>query len=161
MTNKPIEQYKTRQGDSYRANVAKNIAAGGTLSIQLENPADSGRRLVITAIKITTTGPLEMRVPRRFDVTTGTANDVENKNIGSTKSSVANAYKDSTYSNEETVEKEYLGSGTGANAFGGQDTDVTGSVLQEESLLVEVENTGSEADDASISIEFYETSPHN
>lgn len=159
MTEKPIEQFKTRQGDAYRTNVSKNVAAGGTLSLQIEDPSSSGKRLVITSIKITANGPFELRVPRRFDVTTGTESLVENKNIGSEKSSEANAYQDSTFSNADAVETEYLGSGGGANAFGGVDTDVTGAILQGNSLLVEIENLDSSARDASISVEFYETSP--
>lgn len=89
------------------------------------------------------------------------ANTIENKNIGSGETTVANAYKDSTYSNQDTTETEYLGSGQGTNAFGGSDTDVTGAVLQDESLLIEIENLDSSARDASISVEYYETSPPN
>lgn len=159
MTEKPIEQFKTRQGDTYRANVSKQVASDGTLSLQIEDPPDSGRRLVITAIKITTRGPVQIRTPRRFDVTTGTATNIENKNIGSTNSSVANAYQDSTYTNADVVQTEHLGSGSGANLFGGVDTDVTGAVLQGNSLLVELENLDSSARDMSITVEYYETSP--
>lgn len=161
MTEKPIEQHKTRIGDAYRANVSKDVSADGTLSLQIENPTDSGTRLIITAIKITVTGQFELRVPRRFDDTQGSAVIIENKNIGSTKISAANAYKDSTYTNADDVETEYLGSGQGANAFGGQDTDVTGTVLQESSLIIELENLDSSARNASITVEYYETSPSN
>lgn len=119
MTEKPIEQFKTRKGDTYRVNVSKEVASDGTLSLQVEDPDNSGTRLVITSIKITTRGPVTIRTPRRFDVTTGTSVSIENKNIGSTDSSVANAYQDSTYSNEDSVQIEYLGSGAGANLFGG------------------------------------------
>lgn len=161
MTEKPIEQFKTRRGDAYRVNVSKTVTAGGTLSLQIEDPPDSSKRLVITAIKITTAGAFELRVPRRADITAGTDVNIENKNIGSGNSSVANAYRDSTYANAETVETEYLGSGRGANAFGGSDTDVTGAILQGNSLLVEIENLDASDREASISVEFYETSPRN
>lgn len=85
MTEKPIKQHKTRQGGAYRANVSKEVVTSGTLSLQLEDPADSGKRLVLTSIKITVNGPFALRVPRRFDSTTGTATNIENKNIGSSK----------------------------------------------------------------------------
>lgn len=164
MTEQSIEDYKVRQGDAYRVNVTKNLSAGGTLTLHLDNPFDSGKNIVITKVKSTMVGPFTARHPVHADYTAGTSRTAENRRHGETNPSVIDAYVDSSYSNQDFLDEEYYGKddstvGENSNSVGGEGEGAVGSLIEGGDFLYEILNrSGSTAYDASITIEFYETS---
>jgi hypothetical protein len=158
MVTNTAEEYKVRQEDSYRVNIDENLSSGESMSLELKDPSGSNKRFIVTSIKITAQGPAQINIPRAADISSGTQASIENKSIGSNNTSAAGAYSGSTYSSANNVQTEYLGSGRGGQAFGGSDSDVTGSVLTDSSLLIEVVNTSNESHNYSITVEFYESS---
>lgn len=164
MVSRTTAEHKTANGDAYRANVFKNVGGAGTLSLHINNPTDSGVKLIITAIKVTVMGPFTLRRPVDASITDGSATDVANKAVGSTKTTSANAFQDSTYSGESFETVEYLGDddsivGENSNAFGGADVDLLGAILEGEDFIIEITNRqASTAADAAITVEYYEVS---
>lgn len=164
MPEQSVEDYKVKHGDAYRVNVNKNLSAGGTLSLHLRNPSDSGKNIVITKVKSTMVGPFASRHPVHADYTTGTGVAEENRRHGEESPSIANAYVDSTYSNEDFVDEEYYGKddstvGENSNSVGGEGEGAVGSIIEGGDFLYEIKNrSGSTAYDGSITIEYYVTS---
>lgn len=158
MVLETVDKHKTRTGEAFRANVYKSVSGGDTLTIHIQNPEGSNRRVVITGIKVTTTGPFTIRRPIGATFSNGDSISVPNKKIGSDQKTVAELYQDSTYSDEDYVNEEYIGSGRGGNAIGAVDDEVKGSMIENEDFLVELENTDNDSNDASITVEYYETS---
>lgn len=164
MTTKTIQEHKTRGGEAFRVNVTKNIAADGTLTLQLQNPSQPDVKYTITDVKVTMLGPFAIRRPVQPSVTAGTETAVHSKRFGYIDSTAVNAYIDSTYTEETDVEIEYVGKddsqpGEVTNSFGGENNDTVGILMNGSSFLIEVQNRSStNAYDASITADFYETS---
>jgi hypothetical protein len=164
MTDITIEEHKIKRGESFRVCVNKNLSAGGTLTLHVSNPANSGKDIVISRVKVTSPGPFTMRHPCGADYTAGTEAFIGNRRHGDGEpSSVVTAYQDSTWSNANNVIEEYIGKddsqpGSSDNSLGGQTSDPVGIVVEGGDYLIEVENrSGSTAYDASIRIDFYES----
>lgn len=163
MTTRTLREHKLMQRESlFHANCFGNIsAAGGTINFHLKNPSGSGVRIIITDVKVTSKGPTTVSTPHGMTVDTdGSALDVDNVAIGSTKTSSAEAYKDATYSSVDHTHEEYIGSG-GAGFLrpphGGDQSDIGSVVKPGQSYIVELTNDdSSNAHDMSITVEFYE-----
>lgn len=166
MTSITTQEHKVRRGEAYVVSVDKNIGAGSTLNVHVENPSNSGVRAVITSIKISSPdGKMKVNLPYGFTVdSTGTAESINNRARGSSKSTSLNSYKDTTFSSADHTDSSWVGTGSvgAGTAIGGIDEDVLGSILEDGDLIIEAENpSGSNARDCSITVTYYETSARN
>lgn len=158
-----ISEHKVRQGDSYSVTVNKSIAAGGTLNLVLKNPSNSGVRAVITNIRITSPdGKLNINVPFGFTVDSdGSSVNIDNRALGDSKTTSLSAFQDGTYSSVDHTATTYIGTGTGGagTVFGSISDNVSGVMLQDEYLIIELSNpSGSNSRAGSITVTYYETS---
>lgn len=162
MTSKTTNEHKIRQGDAYEVNVSKNVSGGGSLNLHVENPSSSGSRIVITSVRVSTTGPFDVERPRAFTVdSTGTEQTVYNRAIGASNGSDSTVYQDTSFSSADDTMTEHLANSAGP-AVGDTDEDVQGAILEDEDYIIQLSNRdASTPHDASITIRFFETSARN
>lgn len=150
---------KLLRGESYIVSEEKTVASGGTFNIHVENPSDSGSRVVIYNVSVRSKGAASVHVHDNFDsITPGTQVEVHSSEAESSGTSVSpvNAYQDSSKTETNTHGHGVLGAGGGgANSLGGE-LRTANSVLGEGTdFVVHATNDSADSEDMTITIVFF------
>jgi hypothetical protein len=140
-------QFSLGNGTEYSVGVSyTGVGSGQTRYLYIENPAESGKVLIVS--------PPTFRTDKRINVqldfnptedTKGTAETPKNRRTDK-DGNVANVFSGGAYTLNEPFAQRPLGSGQGANAFGGSDDDKQFAIAEGDSALFIATTTENDTD---------------
>lgn len=144
---------KIRDGDAYITSELKNVPSGGDFNIHIENPANSGYRLLMRVATVESKVEATVHVHDEFDsISTGTELKTHSS-LSEQDSPPFNAYQDSTYTAKNKHNHSIIGSGGGTGNASGGDASATLLVIRPgDDMVLHVHNDSSNSGDMSMKI---------
>lgn len=153
-TDLSLYTHKIFEGEAFTVARGVNIGSGATASVYIENPAGSGKTIVIHSQSVRTDSAAIGTYYRSPDASGGTMSTATSDFVGSGESSVANVRFDASYSNA-TSSTDFPISETGGDKSGLVEREPV-ALQPDESIAIELNSDASD-NDVLFMFTFYES----